>query len=131
MSDILTNEQKLNFLHSALCNGGLSELQYSGIELDYLATEYDKAKKDLKSKGESPCYEDVLIQILNNGGELIFKDVECNDTYTNSITLQKVYDNVSKAPQNTLLDYLNENDDAESGYLLIQAILYDGEIIFG
>lgn len=127
MEIVLTHEESEKMFHDALCNGGLSELSMSGIMFTYKKDDYEHAKKQL----ENPCYEDVLMQILKDGNKLRFVDEECDGEYSRSITLEDVHTKTCKTPFEHLSAYINEEDDATTAYILLQAILYDGEIIFG
>lgn len=121
----LTNEESLEMFYTALCNG-LGYVEGYGLELDYDGEDYKSAREKL----ESPCYEDVLIQILKDGNKLTLIDKENDGDITSSITIEDVYDRVSKTPFRFLSDMINENDDAETADVIIQTVFYE-EIIFG
>lgn len=126
----LSKEKSEEFFYNALCNG-LGYFSGYGISL-YEGKNYNKAKKTLAEKGNiSPCYEDVLMEILRNGDTLNFVDEECDGEYSRKVTLEMVHNNVGKTPAHHLLNVINENDDAETADCIIQSVLYDGEIIFG
>ena len=76
MRILLTNEEALAVLYQCFTDGGLSEIGRSDIELDFNEIDYAKAKLQLLeiNNKEFPCYEDVLIQIVRNGGALTFND---------------------------------------------------------
>lgn len=124
MKVILTHEESENFFYNALCNS-LGYVQSYGLELDFKKADYQSAKAKL----ESPCYEDVLMQILRDGNKLTLVDLECAE-YTKSINLNDVHENVQNAPFDHLCNMINENDDAETGDVIIQWVFYQ-EIIFG
>jgi len=125
MEIILTHKESEEFFHNALCNG-LGYIQDYGLELDYKKADYHSAKLKL----ESPCYEDVLMQILKDGNKLTLTDIECDGEYTRSITLDDVHSRVQKTPIRFLMDMINENDDAETGDVVIQSVFFE-DIIFG
>lgn len=127
----LSKEKSEEFFYNALCNG----LDYFGsygvfIELDMKA--YKKAKSTLNKKGvTSTCHEDVLMEILRNGDTIKFIDEECDGEYSRDLTLEMVHNNVGKTDVDHLMNMITENDDATTADVIIQAVLYDGETIFG
>ena len=129
MQILLTPEEKINFFHTALCNG-LDYISGYGLELTFSKQAYADAKENLKSQGKSPCYEDVLIQILIDGGKLKCIDHEADGEYNSSILLQDVMERFELVPVDTLIEFIQENDDSDTADILIQTIFYK-EIIFG
>lgn len=122
------------FFHSALCNGGLSELSGSGLDFDYTSKDYDKAKKSLEAKRKSGefkedtiCREDVWLEILRIGGKLKMIDTE-DDDKVKAITLKEVHERVAQMPFDHLADYINENDDAITAYVLLQQVFLNDQI---
>lgn len=127
MKVILTEEESLEFFYNALCNAvGTDYILSHGIELAYNSNEYLTAK----SKLTNPCFEDVLIQILKDGGTLTIKDVEGEGENTKSITIKDVYEKVQLTPFEHLSNMINENDDAETADVILQTVFYE-EVIFG
>lgn len=127
MQVILTNEESLKYFHNALCNAvSTGYMQGYSLELTYSKDEYKLAKDKL----DNPCYEDVLIQILKDGGSLTFTDLEGDDENTKSITIDDVYEKVQLTPFTHLSDMILEKDDADTADVIIQTVFY-GEIIFG
>jgi len=130
MKLILEKEEALAIIHSALCNGGLSELRYSGVVLDVSKEDYQQAKQELLDGGEKDiCREDVWVQILRAGKPLQFLDEEGDEAQ--EFNLDKAIEEMSKEEA---LDVVNcikeEQDDAYTGTELLQFCLY-GEVIFG
>jgi hypothetical protein len=129
MQILLTTEEKINFFHTALCNG-LDYISGYGLELTYSKRDYLNAKENLNTQGKNLCYEDILIQILIDGGKLKCIDHEADGEYNSSILLQDVMERFELVPVDTLIDFIQENDDAGTADVLIQTIFYK-EIIFG
>lgn len=124
-----TNESE-EYFYNAMCNG-LGYISGYGLKLQINKESYQKAKANLlKKDSSSPCYEDVLIQVLKDGGELKFVDEECDGEYTRSITLKDVHERVQLTPAEHLLDMINENDDATTADVILQTVIYN-EVIFG
>lgn len=121
----LENHESEQMFYNSLCNG-LGYMSGYGLELEYKDTQYNAAKKKL----QSPCFEDVLMQILRDGGSLTFVDVECDGEYTRSISLADVHDRVQKTPARFLMDMVNEQDDAETADVILQTVFFE-EIVFG
>ena len=122
-----TLEEIEKHFHDALCNAvGTGYMDQYGIEVDFDDNDYKTAKEKL----ESPCYEDILMQILRDGKGLIMKDVEGEGDNTKSITIQDVYDRFHLIPMQYMVDLICENDDATTADVIIQIVFYK-EIIFG
>lgn len=127
MKVILTNEESLEYFHNALCNAvSTGYMQSYGLELTYSEDEYRLAKDKLTT----PCYEDVLIQILRDSGSLTLQDIEEEDENTKSITIDDVYAKVQNVPFEHLQDMINGTDDASTADIILQIVFYD-TIIFG
>ena len=125
----LTNLESEEFFYRALCNG-LSYLNSHGIVLDYDSADYKKAKESLKSESNQiVCYEDVLMRILKDGGELQIVDEE-GDEYNGVITLADVHERVQHSPQERLIEMENEEDDAITADCILQTVLFE-DVIFG
>ncbi len=125
----LTPEQSEKYFYAALSNGGLSELSSIGIELDFNGgrrEEYKEVKSTLKYP--ESYFEDVLMQLLRNGKAIAFYDE--GEEITHFVTLEKIHQNVCKTPEHVLQLFEEEQDDAFSGFELLQSVLYDGEILF-
>lgn len=125
----LTETEIDNVLLDIFSNGGLGELQCSGIDYTYNKDNYQKHKV------EGACYEDNLLSLLKNGGRLKFYDMEGGeDTVFLTYTLAKErFSEVTDSERiQDIKDILDEdgNADAWTGYNLIQFLLY-GEVIFG
>lgn len=124
MEIILTHKESEEYFHNALCNS-LEYIQDYGLELFYKKNDYHSAKLKL----ENPCYEDVLMQILKDGNKLTLIDLE-DGYYTKSISIDDVHNRVQKTPIRFLMDMINQNDDAETGDVIIQSVFFK-DIIFG
>lgn len=120
----LTNEEKQDYFHRALCNG-LSYIDGHGLELFYNKEDYAKAKSVLSA----PCYEDVLMQILRDGKQLMLRDHEGSedDAY---ITMEQMYQNIEKVEPQWLMQMYEEGDDAETADVILQTVFL-GEHIYG
>jgi len=122
----LTPKESEDYFYNALCNG-LGYMIGYGLSVDYDKKDYQNAKKSL---GESPCYEDVLMEMLRKGGKLTLIDEECGGEYTRSITLKEIHERVQKTEHRFLLDMVNEEDDADTADQILQTVFFE-EIIFG
>jgi len=121
----LTPQESENFFYNSLCNG-LDYVYGYGLKLNYNDQEYDEAC----SKLDSPCFEDVLMQMLRDGKGLTLVDIECDGEYTRTITLKEVHERVQDTPIRHLMDAINENDDAVTADVIIQQVFFQ-ETIFG
>lgn len=131
MKLILEKEEALAIIHAALCNGGVYELRCSGVELNVSKEDYQQAKQELIDGGKTDtiCLEDVWTQILRSGKALKFYDNEGEEGV--EFTLDKAIEELSKEDAvEVVLTTKNEEDDATTGFCLLQFCLY-GEVIFG
>jgi len=101
-----------------------------GLSLDYDENHYSSARKKLQEKKLSTCFEDVLMQILRDGGNITLVDEEGEGAYTKSIIMKDVHERVSKTPIKHLTDAITENDDAVTADVIIQTVFFE-DIIFG
>jgi len=125
MKITLTEKESEEYFYNALCNG-------LGCMSDYgLSLVWDKKKYDAsKAKLNSPCVEDVFMQMLRDGYSITFEDEECEGEYTRSIGLKEVYDRVQKTPVEHLMNMVTENDDAVTADVILQTVFFE-EVIFG
>lgn len=130
----LSKEESEKYFHNALCNHfGVSGY---GLEFSYDKKDRAKAIKSLEAKRakdkikDTVCREDVWMEILRTGGKLKVIDHECDGEYTRSITLKDVHERVQKTQLRSLMDMINENDDADTADAIFQTVFFE-EIIFG
>ena len=125
MKVTLTPEESENLFHNSLCNA-LDYMYGYGLELHYNEDEYESALAKLSS----PCFEDVLMQILKDGNKLTMVDIECDGAYTSSVTLKDVHERVQDTDIRHLMDAINEEDDADTADVILQQVFFK-ETIFG
>lgn len=123
----LTPEESETYFHNSLCNG--HQIAMYGLHLDYDETEYKEARERLKAKGESPCLEDVWMEILRGGGVLTLIDEE-NGEAPSAIKLADVHERVQNTPLRHMMDAINEHDDGDTADVILQTVFY-GDVIFG
>lgn len=133
-----TKQEKQEILHSALCNG-LTHFGAYGIELSYDQNEYNAAKVSLEAQKAAGtwdnglsaiCFEDILSEMVKSGKSLVILDNENDDEEIGRINLDMLEANWDKVPQRHMLDFMNENDDAETADAFLQTIGL-GEITYG
>jgi len=127
MKITLSHEESEEIFYNSLCNG--HEIAYYGLSLETVEKQYTEAKKRLLEKGESPCLEDVWMEILRGGGKLTLIDSE-NGMEPAIIRLADVHERVQEAPVNHLMDAINEQDDGITADVILQTVFYK-EVIFG
>ena len=133
MKIILTPTEAEEIFHSALCNAvSTGYMSGYGISLTYDRSQYKDCREHLErvNPDTQHCWEDVLMQILKDGGKLTFEDHENDGEYTRSITMKDVHENINQTPAQTLLNFVNEHDDAGDADLILQTVFYN-EILFG
>lgn len=130
MKIILTPQESEQYFYNALCNG----LDYveSGYGLDLLFSRkaYSDAKVSISKldPNQQMSHEDVLMQILKDGGTLNLYDMEAMED--NIITLADVHERVATTQTNHLFDMIEERDDATTADVIIQTVFLK-EIVFG
>jgi hypothetical protein len=127
MKITLTPEESEEIFYNSLCNG--HEIANYGLSLQTKGKQYLEATKRLEAKGESPCLEDVWMEILRGGGALTLVDHE-NGMLPSVVTLKDIHERVQDAPVNHLLDAINETDDAITADVILQSVFYK-EVVFG
>ena len=134
MKVVLEKEDVYKLMHSAFCNGGLTELAYSGVRMKSVKEHYELAKSLLNK--ESVCREDVWLKVLETKG-VTFVDEEGDEEI--HITLNQALENLQEAIDtdltNSRLDYImqslkEDGDDAFTHWYILQMALYK-DIIFG
>jgi hypothetical protein len=125
MKILLTPAESETFFYNSLCNG-LGYIQGYGLELSVNEKDYKAARKKL----DSPCFEDVLMQVLRDGKPLKMIDHGCDGEYTKEITLKDVHEKVQTTDAKWLLQMEHEEDDATTADCILQTVFF-GEIIFG
>jgi hypothetical protein len=121
----LTNELSEEIFYNALCNSLDYMCSSYGLDLKYKQSDY----KNAKDKLSSPCFEDVLMQMLRDGIKIGLEDIEGGED-TVYITLDTIHERVKNVPLDHLLAMINENDDADTGDVVLQ-IVFLNEIIYG
>jgi hypothetical protein len=121
----LTNELSEEIFYNALCNSLDYMCSGYGLDLKFKQSDYNNAKAKLSS----PCFEDVLMQMLRDGIKLGLKDIEGGED-TVYITLDTIHERVKNVPLDHLLAMIEENDDADTGDVVLQ-IVFLNEIIYG
>ena len=121
----LTNELSEEIFFNALCNSLDYMCSGYGLDLKFKQSDYNNAKAKLSS----PCYEDVLMQMLRDGIKIGLKDIEGGED-TVYITLDTIHERVKNVPLDHLLAMIDENDDADTGDVVLQ-IVFLNEIIYG
>lgn len=130
MKILLEKNEAEEIFFNAMCNGLGYMCGGYDLELDFVDKEYQTAAANLKAEGASPCFEDVLMQILRDGNSLNIIDLGCGGEYSSSITLKDVHERVALTPVSHLMDMINENDDACTADVVLQTVFFE-DVIFG
>ena len=134
MKVVLTEKESQEYFFQALCNG-LEYVQSGyGLSLEYDEKEYENARQSIKDKNPNEAmgvsYEEVLMEILLQGGSLKMIDEEGEGSENSTITIKEVNERVAETPISHLVDMIKENDDAVTADVIIQQVFFN-EIIFG
>jgi hypothetical protein len=131
MKIILTPQESEEIFHAALCNAeSTGHMAGYGLQLRWHEKSYKEAKERLKERGEDVCQEDILLEILRGGGHLTYFDIEGGGGEPWPINLQDVHEMVSNAPARNLLNFIEQEDDAEDADVILQTV-FMGEVVFG
>lgn len=127
MQIILTVEEATNAFFDALCN-----VYGSGWWNGYgLRWEWDnEAYMQARAKLTNCCVEDILMQILKDGGTLTIVDDEGEGEMTRSIKMEDIIQQISNMPADRLINVLQETGEIEDDDVLLQTIFF-GEVVFG
>ena len=131
MKIYLEKEECEGVFYDALCNG-LSYITGYGLKLLFNDEQYDKAKQTLKTVTPAEgivCYEDVLMEVLRQGGSLTLRDLEGAEPDA-TITLDEVHNRMPLVPASTLVTILEESGDACDADVVLQTIFLE-EVIYG
>jgi len=126
----LTNKESEEYFYNALCNGLYVVQSDYGVEMVYDTDEYAHARENLKAKGESPCYEDILMEILRMGGTISLIDIEGEGAMDSFVNMELVHERVCKTPTDNLMNMIKEEDDANDADVLLQTVFFN-DIVFG
>lgn len=129
----LTIEESEEFFYNALCNAvGTGYMEGYGLKLTADRSQYKDCRDHLAriNPDAEICYEDVLMQILRDGGTLTMEDVEGEGAYTSTITLADVHTRIEKTPVHCLINMHEGNDDAMDSDAILQTVFFE-EIVFG
>lgn len=129
----LTPEYSETLFYNSLCNAiGTNWMDGYGLELTCDRGQYKNCAEHLKRINPNTviCHEDILMQVLRDGGSLTFVDHDGDGEYTRSITLKDVHEKVQNIPESHLADALAENDDVITADVILQTVFFD-HITFG
>lgn len=129
MKIILTGEERFKIFLDALCNFGSYMPSYYNIEIQFDQAAYNIARDNLRNAGAEYSYEDVLMQILLDGGELRLIDLENDDEVLGTVTFADL-EKVDNVPAQRLLNMITEDGDAEDADVVLQ-IVFLGEVTYG
>ena len=124
---ILDNTENESIFFNSLCTG-LSIIEGYGIYIEYDQTEFDNAKNEIRKIEGSDCYEDILMQLLRNGGKLKIEDEDGNGEFSTVIKINDIHERVKKIPGEFIQRF--KNNDIEASALILQIIFFN-KIIFG
>jgi len=131
MKIVLTPAEAEDIFYNSLCNAvGTGYMEGYGLELQADRGQYKNCREHLESLGKSTCYEDVLMQILRDGGSLTFVDHEGDGDMTQSITMKEVHERVEKTPLFNITNIHEGHDDASDADVVLQTVFFE-EVIFG
>lgn len=122
---------------SNLFSDGLYYFGSYGFEIERDDDLYEQAKNKLSGHENAVSFEDIYTQIVMDGGEITFVDIEGDGEYTRSFTLDAVekalWKFLDERPSDAFIlafdRVYHEEADADDCDVLIQYILF-GEYMF-
>lgn len=125
----ITRQGMLDLFHTCICSGSIG---FGSIHLDAGKEAYREARKRMTDKNPElfVCVEDVLKQILFEGYELSWYDVEDEDETKNSFGLEDLMNNFKNVEPHLISEVLSEQDDQVTHDSILQCLLL-GEIVYG
>jgi hypothetical protein len=139
MKIVIEQEDVFKLMYNAMANGGLVELQHSGVSLEIDSNQYSKAKDKLLERNSGIIFrEDVWLEVFKNYG-LLFIDEEGGeklDVLTVDLALRNLQEAIDTDLTNGrftyIIDSLNEDgqDDAYTHWYILQMAIYK-DVIFG
>ena len=127
VSQQITKEGMLKMFWTCLTS---SSIGFGCIELDYDRNAYFEVRDELREKGKSDCWEDIVVEMLRQGYRLAWIDVEDDQPERNYFTLAHLMDNFDCIESHHLADILGGMDDAVTHDSILQCLLM-GELIYG
>ena len=126
---IIKKEITTNILVDLLSMAFSGGIGYWCSLVDYDEDEYKASKEKIKAEGiAEPCWEDVLVQMLEDGKSIIIVDDEEDERY--KLTLNKLLNGIELNYRHRPHDCDIEEGDAETADCIIQyALFYD--VIYG
>ena len=120
----MTKTYESNDLENIL-SGALTGCSYWCSDLDFESSDYAEAKTRLKVKGKKDlCYEEVLVEMLENGKSIWFCDNEEDEQY--ELTLEKLLNgialNCERRPKDCDID---DGDDITMDCIIQYALFED------
>ena len=125
-------------LYDSFCNGGLSELRYASVSIDWSVgsnkINYSEAKKRLLERisDDSICYEDVMMEILSVGDSITFTDYEGEENYILTLkSAMNILNSLEEESKKDLITILTDecNCDAWTYYNGLQLAMF-GDIVY-
>lgn len=136
MEIILNDDELKEVIHYCFCNGGLETLRNCDLIKVRNDIQYSNAKFRLTNKnhGKEICFEDVLIEILENGEAILFFDLNTESEL--NMTLYSARNNLktnSIDVAEEILGCLGDNagnTDGSGCAMILQIILFK-QVIYG
>jgi len=130
MKITLTPQESEQIFYNSLCNAlGTGYIEGYGLEIDCDRSQYKDSREHLLRQGKDTCYEDILMQVLRDGGSLTIIDHDGGE-YTRTITLKDVHERVGETDHQSLINFSLEQDDVFDADMVIQTVFFQ-EVIFG
>lgn len=134
MKIALTTEETERLFFNALCNAeGTGYMQGYGLELTCDRHQYKDSREHLYRtwpENADICHEDILMQVLRDGGSLTYVDHEGDGDMNRSITLADIHSRMEEVDPQALINMQQEQDDAGDADVILQTVFW-GEVIFG
>jgi hypothetical protein len=126
MEILLSKSEAEDIFFNCLCD---NDIHIHSLQWIFSKQAYESSKRKWMEtyQGNTPCYEDVVMQMLKDGGKLGIYDLECEEIFY--VTLDEIHERMYKCPIDRLTNVLNEGYDVEDTDVIIQTIFF-GDVIY-
>lgn len=122
------DQEKLDIFRTLLSCHVLTEIKNYGFSVLMPAYKANREKYIQKNPGVFLCMESVVMELLDNGDQIVFVDEEY-DEYNRVIVKEDIIKGFDSVPSDLIKNIHEDNFDIVTCDLVLQYILF-GEVVF-